>query len=84
MINFIFNSEIGIGLADDKFPSESVPGCEVNSYGYHGDDGEKYTGNLEGIPYGPSFVTGDTVGIGLSNHGDIYFTKNGLFLGNYH
>jgi hypothetical protein len=31
---------------------------EVNSYGYHGDDGKKFGANARGEAYGPTFSTG--------------------------
>lgn len=55
---------------------------ENNSYGYHGDDGKKYSGSGLGTHYGPTFTTGDVVGAGLHTEtNEIFFTKNGEWLG---
>jgi hypothetical protein len=42
-----------------------MPGWQQNSYGYHSDDGAKFTGAGHGVSYGPTFGPGDTVGVGL-------------------
>ncbi len=39
---------------------------ERGSYGYHGDDGNKFDGNGKGESYGPKFTKGDTVGGGYN------------------
>lgn len=35
---------------------------ELGSYGYHGDDGQKFYQQNHGQPYGPRFTTGDVIG----------------------
>ncbi|KAH8670902.1 SPRY domain-containing protein [Xylariales sp. PMI_506] len=58
------------------------PGWENDSYGYHGDDGNIYTGHNQGKHYGPPFTTGDTIGCGINfRTGNAFFTKNGVNLG---
>lgn len=52
-----------------------------SSIGYHGDDGSKYCGQLEGSRYGPHYSTGDFIGLGLTSYGEVYYTKNGFYLG---
>lgn len=48
---------------------------ELNSYGYHGDDGHKFSASGHGAPYGPRFSTGDTVGAGIDlDKREIFFT----------
>lgn len=55
---------------------------EANTYGYHGDDGRKYShpiGNSrsvnQGTEYGPTYTSGDTVGAGLNlETQEIFFT----------
>lgn len=55
---------------------------EPNTYGYHGDDGRKYShpiGNSrsvnQGTEYGPTYTSGDTVGAGLNlETQEIFFT----------
>lgn len=73
---------IGIGLSVRKFSTNKLPGWEKQSYGYHGDDGLKFTGTSFGDPYGPTFTTGDTIGCGVNllDH-SCFFTKNGIYLG---
>lgn len=57
-------------------------GWDPHSYGYHGDDGHSFGGNSTGACYGPSFTTGDTIGV-LFSRADktVAFYKNGLDLG---
>ena len=55
---------------------------EEKSFGYHGDDGKKFSGLAAGSAYGPTFGLGDIVGAGLNLiSGEIFFTKNGVWLG---
>ena len=49
----------------------------LSSYGYHGDDGNKFF-NGENDSYGPTFSAGDIVGCGYNTvKQEIFFTKNG-------
>lgn len=67
-----------IGFTDEHFKNSRQPGWEVNSYGYHGDDGKLYHGHGRGEPFGPTFTTGDVVGAGINYAAqEIFFTKNG-------
>lgn len=77
---------LGFTIKDSKLSSQ--PGWEPNTYGYHGDDGRKYShpgSNLRantGSEYGPTFSAGDIVGAGLNlETQEIFFTKNGKLLG---
>ncbi|ELR18451.1 SPRY domain containing protein [Acanthamoeba castellanii str. Neff] len=73
---------IAVGLTDVNYPLNKQPGWVKHSYGYHGDDGMAYHNQGSGIPFGPRFGTGDTVGCGLIYEtGEVFFTKNGKFLG---
>jgi hypothetical protein len=48
---------------------------DIGSYGYHGDDGRKYSGSGKGDEYGPTFTTGDTVGACIHwGRQEIFFT----------
>ena len=59
-----------------------MPGWVKGSWGYHGDDGKKYEEVGKGVPYGPTYGTGDTVGCGVDfTSGSAFFTKNGEKLG---
>jgi len=52
------------------------------SWGYHGDDGYAFIGNLSGLSYGQLFSEGDVVGCGVDlKERTAFFTKNGESLG---
>jgi len=69
---------IGIGLCSPHVDLDRLPGWERDSLGYHGDDGHAFRDSGTGIPYGPSFITGDIIGVCLSQiQKKIFFTKNG-------
>ena len=61
-----------------------MPGWGTKSWGYHSDDGKFFSGSGEGTIYGETYQTGDVIGCGgdirLKN---IFFTKNGVHLGEY-
>jgi len=60
-------------------------GWENNSWGYHGDDGKFYYCSGKGKPYGPLFTTGDTIGCCFNFINNmIFYTKNGVHLGDYY
>ncbi|KAI9264298.1 hypothetical protein BDA99DRAFT_508942 [Phascolomyces articulosus] len=74
---------IGIGFCGEENELDRLPGWDVNSYGYHGDDGKSFGGCGKGKAYGPCFSSGDIVGCGVNfAEGTAFFTKNGSFLGN--
>mmetsp|Transcript_31838 Transcript_31838/g.82435 ORF Transcript_31838/g.82435 Transcript_31838/m.82435 type:complete len:483 (-) Transcript_31838:738-2186(-) len=76
------HGRIAVGFADGKFRQGSHPGCESNSYGYHGEDGFKCEHGDGGEQYGPSFGSGDVIGAGINvGKGEIFFTYNGRNLG---
>ncbi|KAF8116427.1 hypothetical protein N665_0018s0037 [Sinapis alba] len=74
--------QIAIGFTKESFKMRRQPGWEVNSCGYHGDDGYLYRGKGIGEAFGPTYTTGDTVGGGI-NYGsqEFFFTKNGALVG---
>eukprot|EP01027_Heterolobosea_sp_BB2_P013480 GEZU01019447.1.p1 GENE.GEZU01019447.1~~GEZU01019447.1.p1 ORF type:complete len:359 (-),score=58.05 GEZU01019447.1:136-1212(-) len=77
-----YEGVVAIGLAEKSYPSNKQPGWKNLSYAYHGDDGRKFHNRASGLPYGPKFSTGDTVGCGLIfSKREIFFTKNGVILG---
>jgi len=72
------NGYIAVGVADDKVKLARLPGWDENSYGYHGDDGNVFTGSGTGVNYGPTFTTGDVIGCCYDLAArTIFFTKNG-------
>lgn len=76
------SGEIGIGFQKEEVELGKLPGWELNSWGYHGDDGQSFHERQHGEPYGPTFTTGDIVGCCL-NFGinEVFFTKNGANIG---
>lgn len=74
---------MGLGLASAQVPLNKLPGWSQESYGYHGDDGNKFDGlSNKGDNYGPTFTVGDVIGCGLNLiEGSCFFTKNGVNLG---
>jgi hypothetical protein len=56
---------IGIGVSHRSVSLSRLPGWEVNSWGYHGDDGRAFASRGTGESFGPTFTTGDVVGCGI-------------------
>ncbi|XWS24783.1 hypothetical protein CRYUN_Cryun27aG0014100 [Craigia yunnanensis] len=74
--------QIAIGFTNEGFKMRRQPGWEVNSCGYHGDDGLLYRGRGKGDDFGPTYTTGDTVGGGINYASqEFFFTKNGAIVG---
>ncbi|KAI1778405.1 SPRY-domain-containing protein [Hypoxylon cercidicola] len=68
-----------IGFSGKNVPLTRPPGWEPDSWGYHGDDGDIYSGHNVGKAYeGASFGPQDTVGCGVNfRTREAFFTKNG-------
>jgi Ran-binding protein 9/10 len=75
-------SEIAVGLCSRYTRLDSLPGWTSTSWGYHGDDGHKYSKDT-GTPYAKTFEAGDIIGCKVLLKGNIVFTKNGASLGKY-
>lgn len=61
-----------------------MPGWEITSWGYHGDNGQKYHDNYWGQAYNDAemYTTGDIVGCLYDiEKKEVSFTKNGDLLG---
>jgi len=58
-----------------------MPGWFDGTFGYHGDDGQKYLGSGDGLLYSRAYKVGDIVGCGVDKGGNLFFTKNGVHLG---
>lgn len=72
---------ISIGFAAGDFKLQRQPGWEPNSYGYHGENGHKFSASQTGMEFGPRFGTGDVIGAGIHlEKQQIFFTKNGKFM----
>ena len=69
-------------MCDGSAFSWGMPGWYANSWGYHSDDGKRFHNSANGVQYGPTCETGDTVGCGFDyKTRSIFFTKNGKHLG---
>ena len=62
-----------------------IIGWDNDSWGYHGNDGNFFHKTESGKPYGPLFMTSDTIGCCLNfKNNTVFYTKNGVNLGNYY
>ncbi|KAI1418586.1 SPRY domain-containing protein [Hypoxylon sp. FL1857] len=68
-----------IGFSTKNVPLMRPPGWEPESWGYHGDDGDIYSGQNVGKAYeGSHFGPTDTIGCGINfRTREAFFTKNG-------
>lgn len=59
-----------------------ITGWEEHSWGYHGENGNVYSGPGTEKSYGPKFGTGDIIGCGIDFRDmSAFYTKNGIYLG---
>lgn len=74
---------MAIGLSTRPYPLFRMPGWNKFSVGYHSDDGHKFCDDATGgQPFGPSWSINDVLGCGYCpENGNVFFTKNGQFLG---
>ncbi|KAJ2973294.1 hypothetical protein NUW58_g8972 [Xylaria curta] len=72
-----------VGFAAKNASLARPPGWEQESWGYHGDDGDIYSGGNVGRKYkDTTFSAGDIIGCGVNfRTGQAFFTKNGANLG---
>ncbi|CAI2190375.1 1260_t:CDS:2, partial [Funneliformis geosporum] len=76
------NGKIGIGFCTKSAGLNKMPGREYFSWGYHGGDGRIFFNSRIGKPYGPKFMTGDTIGCCLNFRNNmVFYTRNGVNLG---
>lgn len=64
--------QVAIGLSVN---SMTVPGYQLNSIGWHGDDGKLYKDG-QMFQQLPLYSTGDTIGIGLTRELFLFFVLN--------
>uniref|UniRef100_A0A1A9VGL5 Ran-binding proteins 9/10 homolog n=1 Tax=Glossina austeni TaxID=7395 RepID=A0A1A9VGL5_GLOAU len=76
------NGYMGIGLTAKQFRMNRLPGCDKESYGYHGAEGNSFSSAGHAQSYGPTFTTGDVIGccVNFVNN-TCFYTKNGIDLG---
>ncbi|KXZ45475.1 hypothetical protein GPECTOR_54g216 [Gonium pectorale] len=76
------DGSIGIGFSAASISLSRLPGWDGDSYGYHGDDGNKFSANGRGTGYGPHYGAGDVVGALWDRiRRLIIFFRNGVSLG---
>ncbi|KFH69168.1 hypothetical protein MVEG_05969 [Podila verticillata NRRL 6337] len=77
------NSPISIGIASKNLRKNLQVGWDLNSWGYHSDDGFLYFGNSQqNIAFEFGYAEGDTVGCGVNFlEKTVFFTLNGDMLG---
>ncbi|KAH6917149.1 ran-binding protein 10 [Coprinopsis sp. MPI-PUGE-AT-0042] len=75
-------SHVSIGFAGPSVKVSRLPGWEVNSWGYHGDDGCSFAAERNGTQYSHTYGSGDKVGCGIDfSTRRAFYTKNGQLLG---
>lgn len=82
---------IAIGLGPSQYPLDCKPGWNVDSVGFHADDGRLYKGCGLGRPFGSKCLSGDRMGCGIKfDQNDasgmrllvkVFFTRNGEEIG---
>ncbi|KAF9107993.1 hypothetical protein BGX29_003846 [Mortierella sp. GBA35] len=81
--HFKGNSALSVGIASKSLRKNFQVGWDLNSWGFHSDDGFLYFGNgKQNIIYSYEYREGDTVGCGV-NFLDkaVFFTINGEMMG---
>ncbi len=87
---------VAIGFTNENFKKDRIPGWDLNTYGYHSDDGKLYH-NSQSIAYSDkmkqfgkkfdttTFTKGDVVGVGIDYlKRNVYFVKNNKLVGSIH
>ncbi len=79
---------IGLGVGEQGYPLDRMPGWNRNGIGYHADDGRLFHQNGWGKVFGQTCTTGDRMGCGVDFETDcgygyvnVFFTKNGTQVG---
>ena len=79
---------VGVGVGEQEYPLDRMPGWKRNGIGYHADDGKMFYQNGHGQAFGPTCTEGDRMGCGVDFDTDcgqdcvsVFFTKNGEQIG---
>ncbi|KAL5480062.1 hypothetical protein EMCRGX_G023681, partial [Ephydatia muelleri] len=56
---------IGIGVGEQTYPLDRMPGWNAHGIGYHADDGKLFHYDNDGKPFGPTSDVGDRMGCGV-------------------
>ena len=79
---------IGVGVGEQGYPLDRMPGWNRNGIGYHADDGRLFHQDGFGRAFGSTCTEGDRMGCGIDydtdcedGHQNIFFTKNGKQVG---
>ena len=79
---------IGVGVGEQCYPTDRMPGWNKNGIGYHADDGRMFYQDGFGRPFGSTCTEGDRMGCGIDFDSDwgqgyvgVFFTKNGRQVG---
>ena len=79
---------IGIGVGEQSYPLDRMPGWNRNAIGYHADDGRLFHQDGYGRAFGPTCSVGDRMGCGVDFDSAqdhcyvrVFFTKNGKQVG---
>ncbi|CAL8102617.1 unnamed protein product [Calicophoron daubneyi] len=76
------SGSLAVGICSSRSSLNEWPGMEINSYGYHSNNGAIYHGAKELTSPGPSYGEADVIGCGVNFvTNSIFFTKNGVFMG---
>lgn len=80
---------IGIGVGEQGYPLDRMPGWNRNGIGYHADDGRLFFQDGFGRAFAATCTEGDRMGCGIDFEDDdcedgyrsVFFTKNGKRIG---
>ena len=79
---------LGVGVGEQSYPMDRMPGWNRNGIGYHADDGRMFYQDGYGKAFGATCTEGDRMGCGVDFDTDcgygfvnIFFTKNGKQVG---
>jgi len=56
---------LGVGVGEQSYPMDRMPGWNRNGIGYHADDGRMFYQDGYGKAFGPTCTEGDRMGCGV-------------------